>query len=89
MKAQGLIGKPSAPMLIVNGAKDTQNPIADLYVLLESGGSPKQAWVNPEGGHTGRSEEWPNARVSEEVVIPWIRAQLQPESLTKHDNVLD
>jgi esterase FrsA len=89
LKAQGFIGQPSAPMLIVNGAKDSQTPIADLYVLLESGGSPKQAWVNPEGGHTGRSTEWPNARVSEEVVIPWIKAQLQPESVAKHDNVLD
>lgn len=89
LKQQGFIGQPSAPMLLVNGEKDTQNPIADLYLLLESGGSPKQAWVNPEGGHTGRSAEWPNSRISEEIVIPWIKAQLQPESETKHDNTLD
>ena len=50
--------KPSAPMLVVNGEKDTQVPIADLYLLLRTG-TPKFAWVNPEGGHTGRSKDFP------------------------------
>ena len=58
LKAQGLLDRPSAPMLLVNGNRDTQVPIADLDVMLHSG-SPKEAWVNPDGGHMGRSTEWP------------------------------
>jgi esterase FrsA len=80
LKTEGYLGKPSAPMLIVNGVKDTQVPIADLYTMLQSGGSAKQAWVNPDGGHTGRSEEWPNARIFEEVILPWIKTHLAPDT---------
>ena len=80
LKTEGYLGKPSAPMLLANGVKDTQVPIADLYSLLQSGGSAKEAWVNPDGGHTGRSEEWPNARIFEEIVLPWIKARLASET---------
>jgi esterase FrsA len=80
LKTEGYLGKPSAPMLIANGVKDTQVPIGDLYLLLQSGGSAKEAWVNPDGGHTGRSEEWPNSRIFEEVILPWIKARLAPDS---------
>jgi esterase FrsA len=76
LKTEGFLGKPSAPMLIINGEKDTQVPIADLYTLLHSGGTPKEAWVNPNGGHTGRSADWPNSRISAEIVLPWIKARL-------------
>jgi len=77
LKTQGLLGKPSAPMLVLNGDKDSQVPISDLYMLMQSGGSAKWSWVNPDGGHTGRSEEWPGGRISEEVVTPWIKARLE------------
>ncbi len=77
LKNQGFLGKPSAPMLVLNGEKDSQVPISDLYMLMESGGSPKWSWVNPDGGHTGRSAEWPNSRISEEVITPWIKARLE------------
>src|SRR6202171_1615631 len=80
LKTQGILGKPSAPMLVVNGEKDSQVPISDLYMLMQSGGSAKWSWVNPDGGHTGRSQEWPNSRISEEIVTPWIKARLEPES---------
>ena len=66
-------------MLVLNGEKDTQVPISDLYMLIQSGGSAKWAWVNPIGGHTGRSEEWPTSRIGEQVVMPWIKARLEPE----------
>src|SRR5689334_8594930 len=33
----GLLDQPSAPLLLVNGARDSQIPIADLYLLLEHG----------------------------------------------------
>lgn len=77
LKTQGFLGQPSAPMLVLNGEKDSQVPISDLYMLLQSGGSAKWSWVNPDGGHTGRSAEWPNSRIAEEVVTPWIKARLE------------
>ena len=85
LKTQGFLGQPSAPMLILNGEKDSQVPISDLYMLLQSGGSVKWSWVNPDGGHTGRSAEWPNSKIAEEVVTPWIKARLEvgPEKANK------
>ena len=75
LKDQGLIGRASAPMLLVNGDKDTQVPIADLDLMLHSG-SPKEAWVNPGGGHMGRSSEWPDGKIFEKIVAPWIARQV-------------
>ena len=71
----GYLDKPSAPMLLVNGEKDTQQPIADLYLMMKHG-DPKDAWVNPEGGHMGRSEKWPQRQILERVVMPWIERTL-------------
>lgn len=75
LKAQGLLGRPSAAMLLVNGDQDTQVPIADLDLMLHSG-SPKDAWVNPAGGHMGRSADWPDGKIFEMIVAPWIRRQV-------------
>ena len=82
--ARGLIDQPSAPMLLVNGEKDTQQPISDLYLLMKHG-DPKSVWVNPEGGHMGRSDKWSGARIREEVVQPWLLRQLGIESVTTGD----
>jgi pimeloyl-ACP methyl ester carboxylesterase len=71
----GVLDRPSAPMLCVNGAKDSQIPIADLYLLLEHGAA-KDAWVNPQGGHMGRSSEWPASAISEKVLMPWIERRV-------------
>jgi esterase FrsA len=51
-------------------------PIDDLYVLLRSG-TPKEAWVNPEGGHIGRGPGWPDTRIFREVVVPWLARALK------------
>ena len=77
---RGLIDKPSAPMLLVNGEQDSQQPIADLYLLMQHG-DPKTTWVNPVGGHMGRSAEWPDSRVQAEVVRPWLMRQLGVEPI--------
>src|SRR6202166_3403469 len=77
LKTQGFLGQSSAPMFVVNGEKDSQVPISDLYMLMQSGGSAKWSWVNPDGGHTGRSAEWPNSRVADEVIMPWVKARLE------------
>jgi len=75
LETQGLIARPSAPMLLVNGDHDTQVPIADLDLMLHAG-SAKEAWVNPGGAHTGRSAEWPDGKIFEKIVAPWISRQL-------------
>ncbi len=72
----GILDQPCAPLLLVNGARDTQIPIADLYLLLEHGDA-KQAWVNPQGGHMGRSTQWPAPAISERVLMPWIARRLE------------
>jgi len=72
---RGLIDKPSAPMIVVNGAKDTQQPISDLFLMLQHG-DPKDAWVNPTGGHMGRDSTWPTGRILAEVVEPWLMKKL-------------
>jgi esterase FrsA len=67
----GLLDQPSAPMLLVNGARDSQIPIEDLFLLLQHGDA-KEAWVNPRGGHMGRSPDWPPSAIAERVLMPWI-----------------
>lgn len=72
LAAQGLIGKPTGPMLIVGGAKDTQVPIGDLDLLLHSGDVPKDAWINPQGGHLGREPKgWTDPVIFRRVIMPW------------------
>jgi esterase FrsA len=68
---QGIIDKPSAPTLLINGEHDSQVPIDDLLLLLRHG-SPKQAWVNPEGGHMGQGKGWPSQKIARDVAVPWM-----------------
>ena len=71
-------GKPTAPMLVISGALDTQVPISDTYLLLSSGDVPKEAWINPRGGHLGRQVKvWPDPVIFREVIIPWLVRKLQ------------
>ena len=75
---QGLLGKPMAPMLILAGVLDTQVPIDDEYLLLSKGDVPKDAWINPKGGHLGRQVGvWPDPRIFKEVIIPWLVKTLE------------
>jgi len=76
---QGLLGKPTAPMLILAGVQDTQVPIDDIYLLMNKGDVPKTAWINPSGGHLGRQVGvWPDPRIFKEVIIPWLVHTLEP-----------
>ena len=75
---QGLLGNSMAPMLILAGVNDTQVPIEDEYLLLSKGDVPKEAWINPHGGHLGRQVGvWPDPRIFKEVIIPWLVKTLQ------------
>lgn len=72
LQAQYLLGKPAAPMLVVGGTRDTQVPIDDLELLINSGSEPREAWINPVGGHMGRSTPtWPDPVIFRKVILPW------------------
>ena len=76
--AQGLIGKPTTSMLIISGALDTQVPVSDTYLLLSHGDVPKEAWINPQGGHLGRQVKvWPDPVIFRKVIIPWLVHNLE------------
>jgi esterase FrsA len=71
----GLIDRPTPPMLLIGGAKDTQVPFSDFVLMLEHG-SPKYAWVNPDGQTMGRSLTVKDDDIFREVVVPWVKARL-------------
>jgi esterase FrsA len=78
---QGLLGKPTAPMLIIAGVLDTQVPISDAYLILSSGDVPKEAWINPQGGHLGRQVKvWPDPVIFRQVIIPYLIRTLEVPS---------
>ena len=50
---------------------------ADTDLLLNSGVTPKEAWINPLGGHMGRDAHvWSDARIFNRVTVPWILRML-------------
>ena len=72
LQAQGLLGKPTAPILVVGGTRDTQVPIDDLELLINSGSEPREAWINPAGGHMGRTAgTWPDPVIFRKIILPW------------------
>jgi dipeptidyl aminopeptidase/acylaminoacyl peptidase len=80
---QNLLGKPTAPMLIIAGVLDTQVPISDIYLLLDKGDIPKEAWINPQGGHLGRQVKvWPDPVIFRQVIIPWLVRSVEVQAPT-------
>ena len=67
---QGILERPCAPMLCINGLHDTTFPIADQYLLLEHGG-PKSARFYDTGhmGHTARTMS---------DMVSWVEETLRP-----------
>ena len=79
LKTRSLLDKPTAPLLVIGGALDSQVPISDEYLLLSSGQTPKEAWINPLGGHMGRDAKgWPDSRIFKTVTMPWILRAMAP-----------
>jgi hypothetical protein len=64
---QGVLDRPCASLLCVNGVNDSVFPIADMHLLLEHG-NPKIARFYP-GGHMGGG----NAQA---VIIAWLKEKL-------------
>jgi esterase FrsA len=72
LQEQKIIGQPTTPMLVIAGVKDTQVPILDIDLLLNSGDVPKDAWINPSGGHLGRERTgWTDQVIFRKVIAPW------------------
>ncbi|WP_085026411.1 alpha/beta hydrolase family protein [Ensifer aridi] len=65
---QGLLDRPCAPLLLVNGKDDKQCPIADIHLLLEHG-SPKTVRLFP-GGHMGFGPQ------TVPTIVRWIEERL-------------
>ena len=71
--AQGFVGRPTAPMLVIAGALDTQVPIGDIELWLRSGDTPKEAWIHAGGGHMGRDARvWRDPVIFANVTTPWL-----------------
>jgi len=64
---QGILHRPCAPLLCINGVNDSVFPIADMYLLLEHG-NPKMARFYP-GGHMGGG----NAQA---LIVTWLKERL-------------
>jgi esterase FrsA len=65
---QGLLDRPSAPMLLVNGVRDSVFPIQDMYLLLEHG-TPKTVRFFTDETHMGGPQ-------AVEVAVAWLSERL-------------
>jgi esterase FrsA len=66
---QGLLDRPSAPLLLVNGKEDRQCPIADIHLLIEHG-TPKSVRLFP-GGHMGITPQ------TLPTIVAWLAERLR------------
>ena len=66
---QGLLDRPCAPLLLVNGKEDRQCPPADIQLLLEHG-SPKTVRLFP-GGHMGITPQ------TLPTIVTWLSQKLR------------
>ena len=71
---QGLVDRPSAPLLCVNGKLDDQAPVEDIYFLLEHG-SPKEARIFPKGAHMGRGGGTTDDEIWQ-LIIGWLKRRV-------------
>jgi esterase FrsA len=70
----GIIDRPSAPILGINGKLDDQAPVEDIYLLMEHG-SPKEARVYPQGHHMGRTPGMPEDEIRS-TIVGWLKEKL-------------
>lgn len=66
---QGLLDRPCAPLLLVNGKEDKQCPVADIHLLLDHGW-PKSVRMFP-GGHMGLTP------MTLPTIVDWLARQLR------------
>lgn len=73
---QGLLDRPCAPLLLVNGKDDRQCPIADMHLLMERG-SPKSVRLFP-GGHMGLTPQ------TLPTIVDWLVARVDSPLVHNH-----
>ena len=66
---QGVLDRPCAPLLLVNGARDSVFPIQDMYLLMEHG-DPKSGRFFADESHMGGSR-------ATDVIVAWLKQYLQ------------
>ncbi len=71
---RGLLDRPSAPLLGVNGKLDDMAPVDDIYLLMEHG-SPKEARIYPKGSHMGRTPGMPEDEITK-LITGWLSLRL-------------
>lgn len=71
---QGLLDRPCAPLLLVNGKEDKQCPVADIHLLLDHGW-PKSVRMFP-GGHMGLTP------MTLPTIVDWLERQLRQRGNT-------
>lgn len=71
---RGLLDRPSAPLLGVNGKLDDMAPVDDIYLLMEHG-NPKEARIYPKGSHMGRTPGMPEEEITK-LIAGWLRQRL-------------
>ena len=74
LKDMGLLDRPSAPILGINGKLDDQAPVEDIYLLMEHG-SPKEARIYPQGHHMGRTPGMPEDEIRN-TIVTWMKDKL-------------
>ena len=70
----GILDRPSAAILGVNGKLDDQAPVQDIHLLMEHG-TPKEARIYPQGGHMGRTPGRPADEITE-MICTWLKARV-------------
>ncbi len=71
---RGLLDRPSAPLLGVNGKLDDMAPVDDIYLLMEHG-NPKEARIYPKGSHMGRTPGMPEDEITK-LITGWLAMRL-------------
>jgi hypothetical protein len=71
---QGVLDKPCAPLLCINGVKDPITPIADYHIVLEHG-SPKEARFFANGVHMGTPADGSPDQATP-MAIAWLSQKL-------------
>ena len=74
LKDLGLLDRPSAPLLGVNGKLDDQAPVQDIYLLMEHG-NPKEARIYPQGHHMGRTAGMAEDEIPK-MIAAWLKERL-------------
>ncbi len=72
---RGLLDRPSAPLLGVNGKLDDMAPVDDIYLLMEHG-NPKEARIYPKGSHMGRTPGMPEDEITK-LITGWLNQRLR------------